>query len=54
MYVFSTSHNDIYQQGVDEGRRQVLADMAKIFKDNEYPEYKEEAFADYLEQEGYL
>lgn len=54
MYVFSTSHNDIYQQGVDEGRRQVLADMAKLFKDNEYPEYKEEALANYLEQEGYL
>lgn len=54
MYVFSTPIDDIYQQGVDEGRRQVLADMAKLYKDNEYPEYKEEALAEYLEQEGYL
>lgn len=54
MYDFSTPQNDIYQQGVDEGRRQVLADMAKLFKDNEYPEYMEDALHDYLEQEGYL
>ena len=54
MYVFSTSYNDIYQLGVDEGRRQVLADIAKLFKDNEYPEYMEGALATYLEQEGYI
>lgn len=54
MYTFSTTKNDVFQQGVDEGRRQILADMAKLFKDNEYPEYKEDALHDYLEQEGYL
>lgn len=51
---FSMAKNDIYQQGVDEGRRQVLADIAKLVKDNEYPEYLEDALYEYLTQEGYL
>ena len=54
MYVFSMAKNDIFQQGVDEGRRQILADFAKIVKDNEYPEYLEETLCEYLTQEGYL
>ncbi len=60
MYVFSTAQNDIYQQGVDEGRRQVLADIAKIWRDvkadcNGDPTtaFGDEVY-DYLEQEGYL
>ena len=54
MYVFSMTKNDVFQQGVDEGRRQVLADIAKFVKDNEYPECLEEAVYEYLTQEGYL
>ena len=54
MYVFSTSNNDIYQQGVDEGRRQVLADLAKIWKDNESIEEFANEMSEYREQEGYL
>lgn len=54
MYVFSMSNNDIYQQGVDEGRRQVLADLANIWKDNESIEEFANETSDYLEQEGYL
>lgn len=62
MYVFSTPQNDIYQQGVDEGRRQVLADLAKIVKDasdlhgdvdGQREAIGEEVY-NYLEQEGYL
>ena len=60
MYVFSTSHNDIYQQGVDEGRRQVLADIARIVHDvnsdcNGDPctAISEQVHV-YLEQEGYI
>lgn len=60
MYVFSTSNNDIYQQGVDEGRRQVLADIAKIVHDvnSDYNGDPCNAIGelvyDYLEQEGYV
>lgn len=60
MYVFSTPINDIYQQGVDEGRRQVLADIAKIVHDvnsdcNGDPcTAIGEQIHDYLEQEGYI
>lgn len=62
MYVFSNSHNDTYQQGVDEGRRQVLADLAKIVKDEtelhgdvdgQWEAIGEEV-CNYLEQEGYI
>ena len=60
MYVFSTSQNGTYQQGVDEGRRQVHADIAKIVHDvnsdcNGDPcTAIGEQVRDYLEQEGYL
>lgn len=54
MYNFDTPIDDIYEQGVDEGRRQILADMARLVNDNEYPEDKEAALYEYLEQEGYL
>lgn len=60
MYVFSTSHNDIYQQGVNEGRRQVLADIAKIVLDAKQNAALDTSISiadpvcDYLEQEGYL
>lgn len=59
-YVFSMSHNDIYQQGVDEGRRQVLADIAKIVHDvksdcdGDPCTAVGEMVHDYLEQEGYI
>lgn len=58
MYVFSTSQNDIYQQGVDEGRRQVLADIAKIVHDAKESTTLDttisiaDSVCDYLEQEG--
>lgn len=60
MYVFSTSHNDIYQQGVNEGRRQVLADIAKIVLDAKQNAALDTSISiadpvcDYLEREGYL
>lgn len=62
MYHFGTTNNDIYEQGVDEGRRQVLTDLAKIWKDNisnfgdtiAAVENAGGDLKDYLEQEGYL
>lgn len=62
MYHFGTTNNDIYEQGVDEGRRQVLADLARIVKDNTELhgdvdgqwEAIGEAVCEYIEQEGYL
>lgn len=62
MYVFSTPQNDIYiyRQGVDEGRRQVLANIAKIVHDvksdcdGDPCTIAGEMVHDYLEQEGYL
>ena len=56
MYHFGTTNNDIYEQGVDEGRRQILADLAKIYKDanKDYPDDALDDFASYLEQEDYL
>lgn len=56
MYVFPSqlSVNDAFQQGVDEGRRQVLADLAKMRKDDESAEEFVNEVSDYLEQEGYL
>ena len=54
MYTFNIIESEEYQKGVDEGRRAVLADLAKLVKDNEYPEYLEEAVCEYLTQEGYL
>lgn len=62
MYHFGTTNNDIYEQGVDEGRRQVLADLARIVKDVgntcHNPDVAMEQLGintySYLEQEGYL
>lgn len=54
MYTFNITENDTYQKGVDEGRRAVLADLARLVKDHKYPEYLEEAICEYLTQEGYL
>lgn len=62
MYVFSMAKNDIFQQGVDEGRRQILADLAKIVKDatdlhgdvDGQWEAIGENVCNYIEQEGYL
>lgn len=60
MYVFSTPQNEIYQQGVDEGRRQILADIAKIVHDvnsdcngDPMTEVGEQVY-EYLVQEGYV
>lgn len=62
MYHFDGECNDIYQSGVDEGRRQVLADLAKMWKDNcsdfgggiAAVETLGSDVKDYLEQEGFL
>lgn len=60
MYVFSMAKNDIFQQGVDEGRRRVLADIAKIVHDckincsGDPTTLIGDEVYDYLEQEGYL
>ena len=54
MYMLNVAESDTFQKGVDEGRRAVLADLAKLVKDNEYPEYLEKAVYEYLTQEGYL
>ena len=54
MYVFSTSNNDIYQQGVDEVRCQVVAALTKNWNDNETIVDLANVLSEYLEQEGYL
>lgn len=54
MYHFETTNNDIYEQGVDEGRRQVLADVARIVKAASGVFSLEEDIKEYLTQEGYL
>jgi len=54
MYHFGTSNNDIYEQGVDEGRRQILADLAQMWKNDDTAEETLNDLANYLEQEGYL
>lgn len=62
MYSLSAAKTATYEKGVDEGRRQVLADLAKIVKDatdlhgdvDGQWEAIGEDVCDYLEQEGYL
>ena len=54
MYRFRTDLNEVYNQGVVEGRRQILADLAKMWKDNESIEEFANDVYNYLDQEGYL
>lgn len=60
MYHFDGECSDIFQQGVDEGRRRVLADIAKIVHDAKGNAALDTSLSiadpvcDYLEQEGYL
>lgn len=54
MQHFNGDPFDIYDDGVREGRRQVLADLAKMWKDDDsFVEFANEVL-NYLEQEGYL
>ena len=62
MYSLSAAKTETYEKGVDEGRRQILADLAKIVKDEndlhgdvdgQY-EAIGEAVCEYIENEGYL
>jgi hypothetical protein len=41
-----------YFIGKTDGRAKVLKDVAKIVKDNEYPEYIEMDIIDYLHSQG--
>ena len=41
-----------YFKGKTDGRAEVLADIAKIVIDNEYPEYLEMDTIDYLHSQG--
>ena len=60
MYSLSAVKTATYESGVDEGRRQILADIAKIVHDNKNVDTTEsetligEAVCEYLENEGYL
>lgn len=62
MYGLRAQENVAYEYGVDEGRRQILADLAKIVKDETELhgdvdgqwEAIGEAVYDYIEQEGYV
>ena len=42
-----------YRNGKMDGRAEILADIAKIVKENEYPEYIECDLVEYLENKGY-
>lgn len=54
MSFYDVNLSGAYEQGIEEGCRQILADIARIYKDNEYPEDKEMEIGEYLEAEGYL
>ena len=41
-----------YFKGKTDGRAEILADIAKIVNDNEYPEYLEMDIIDYLQSQG--
>lgn len=54
MSYYDVNLSGVYEQGIEEGRRQILADIARICKDNEYPEDKEFYICEYLEREGFI
>ena len=62
MYSLSAAKTETYEKGVDEGRRQILADIAKIVKDETdlhgdvdgQWEAIGEGVCEFLENEGYL
>ena len=41
-----------YEHGRNDGRNEILADIAFIMKRNKYPEYIERDLCDYLESKG--
>lgn len=45
--------SEVYEQGIEEGRRQILADLARMYKD-ELSADLPDVLGDYLEEEGYL
>jgi hypothetical protein len=43
---------ELYWQGYNDGRKEILNDIANILKSNEYPEYVEEELCEYLKNKG--
>lgn len=44
---------DRYDMGFRAGQREVLTEIARIIKENEYPEYLESDLVDYMRKRGF-